>query len=246
VYNTSTLKKILLLGEKMYIAIGVCRERVPFWEHTDSLSAAERFAIQHGIQTGMIVDSPTYIHRGRERITDIFLNQSGATHLCFVDSDNTLPKEALWALAQRDLPIVGSLYFGRRQSPEAIARNFVDDIGTSRTASREIRRIILENNLPIVNAPQYIEDAPLLKIDVLGFGCIMIKREVIVTMKEKFGEIFGGYGSNIGEDTNFCMCAKECGFDIYLDTGVQLGHLKIGQITVAHFMQVPEWIYKDD
>jgi len=227
----------------MQIVIGVCRERVAYWEHTDSVEAAERFVIQRGAATGKIVDSPTYIHLGRERIVNIFLEQTRASHLCFVDSDNTLPPEAFWALAQRDLPIVGATYFGRRKffPPDVIAKKWVDGGPYSRSINKKLRETVLEYDLPIKPQPQYIESAPLLTVDVIGFGCLMIQREVLETLSEKYTHIFGGHGE-IGEDACFCMHAQNEGYKIYLDLGVQLGHLRIDEVTIANFMAIQEWV----
>ena len=230
----------------MQIDIGVCRERVAYWEHVDSVKDAERFAIMNGISTGMIYDNPTYIHLGRSRIAKVFLKRPESTHLCYVDSDNVLPTEAFLALAQRDLPIVGATYFGRRMSPEVIARNWTDvKRHRSKTVSKQVRELILEHELPVVNRPQYIEGAPLLKVDVIGFGCTMIKREVLETLSDKCDYMFGGHGQDIGEDVSFCAHAQDAGYEIYLDLGVQLGHLKTYDMTVADFMTVPEWFQGD-
>ena len=229
----------------MQIDIGICRERFAYWEHVDSVRNAERFAIINGVSTGMICDSPTYIHLGRSRIANIFLERAESTHLCYVDSDNVLPPEAFLALAQRNLPIVGAMYFGRRWSPEVIARNWTDDNHHSATVSKQVRELILEHELPVVNRPQYIENAPLLKVDVIGFGCMMIKREVLEKLTNECDYIFGGHGQDIGEDVSFCAHAQNAGYEIYLDLGVQLGHLKTYDMTVADFMTVPEWLQGD-
>ena len=229
----------------MGIMVGTCRERFAYWENIDSVAHAQRYLAMHDISTGSLVGTPTYIHEGRQRIVDMFMEVGDATHLCFVDSDNVLPEEALWALLQRDLPIVGALYFGRINYPEVIAKDFTNDEWSSRSVSQKVREMILEHNLPVANIPQCIADAPLLKVDVIGFGCTMIKRAVLEDMTDKYGKLFGGHGANIGEDVSFCKLAKSSGYDVYLDLGVQLGHLKTYGVTVGDFMNIPEWVTGD-
>jgi hypothetical protein len=230
----------------MYIVLGTCRERVAYWEHVDSVLAARNFAAMSEIATGMIARYPTYIHIGRQKLVDMFLEEESATHLCFVDSDNTIPAEALWALAQRDLPIVGALYFGRRGLPSAIAKRWIGTDGMSRTVSKTIRELMLYHKLPIVNRPQYIKGAPTLKVDVIGFGCTLIKREVIENIVQTYTNAFGSHGSVIGEDAEFCKLAQSLGYDIHVDLGVQLGHLATYQVSVTDFMAVSEWQEQGD
>ena len=49
---------------------------------------------------------------------------------------------------------------------------------------------------------------------------------------------FGNNGTfgGAGEDMEFCRRAAECGFPIYVHTGVALGHLKEIEVTVADFV----------
>ena len=229
----------------MQITIGTCRERMAYWENTDSVTNARQFAAINNIATGMVATYPTYLHIGRQQLVDMFLEEEGATHLCIVDSDNTLPQEAFWALAQRDLPIVGALYFERRTLPAAVAKEWVGDEGMSRSVSKTIRELILYHKLPIAHGPQYIEDAPLLEVDVIGFGCTLIKREVLESIVNTYTNGFGDCGPIMGEDAEFCRLAQSLGYNIHVDLGVQLGHLRTYQVSVADFMSVHEWLEGD-
>ena len=175
----------------------------------------------------------------------MFLKEERETHLCFVDSDNTLPQEAFWALAQRDLPIVGALYFERRALPAAVARNWVGDEGVSRSVSKTIRELMLYHKLPIAHGHQYIENGPLLEVDVIGFGCTLIKREVIENIMHTYTSGFGDCGPIMGEDAEFCRLAQSLGYNIHVDLGVQLGHLRTYQVSAAVFMSVHVWLEGD-
>ena len=78
---------------------------------------------------------------------------------------------------------------------------------------------------PDENEHQKIFDMPddLFTVEGCGFGCVMMKTSVIQAVVDKYHDLFSplpGYG----EDLSFCIRARECGFDIWADPKVQLGH----------------------
>jgi len=60
-------------------------------------------------------------------------------------------------------------------------------------------------------------------VDAVGFGCILIKTEVLKKMQKPYFE----YGESIGEDIYFCIKAKKAGYKIWCDTNIVLGHLAL-------------------
>ena len=63
----------------------------------------------------------------------------------------------------------------------------------------------------------------LFEVEGCGFGCVMMKTEVISAVRDKYGDLFGhlpGYG----EDLSFCIRARGCGYRIWADPKVQVGH----------------------
>ena len=64
----------------------------------------------------------------------------------------------------------------------------------------------------------------------IGFGCVLVKTDVIYECFAKFGTCFSPIAS-VGEDLSFCWRAKELGYKTYLDTDVKCGHL--GHIVVT-------------
>lgn len=59
------------------------------------------------------------------------------------------------------------------------------------------------------------------KVDAVGFGVIMIKREVFEKVKQPWFRI----SQRISEDNYFCMKAQKAGFDIYMDGACTTGHI---------------------
>lgn len=56
-----------------------------------------------------------------------------------------------------------------------------------------------------------------------GFGCVAMKTSVLVDVFAKFGNAFAPIG-NTGEDVAFCGRARACGYDIWCDSTMKLGH----------------------
>jgi len=76
------------------------------------------------------------------------------------------------------------------------------------------------------NESECLVDYPrdgLFEVEGCGFGCIMMKTEVIAAVRDKYGDLFGhlpGYG----EDLSFCIRARGCGYRIWADPKIQVGH----------------------
>jgi GT2 family glycosyltransferase len=76
------------------------------------------------------------------------------------------------------------------------------------------------------NESESLVDYPrdgLFEVEGVGFGCIMMKTEVIAAVRDKYADLFGhlpGYG----EDLSFCIRARGCGYRIWVDPKIQVGH----------------------
>lgn len=57
-----------------------------------------------------------------------------------------------------------------------------------------------------------------------GFGCVLMKTDVFYDVQSKHGNMFAPIANN-GEDIAFCWRARDCGFKIYCDPSVILGHV---------------------
>ena len=63
----------------------------------------------------------------------------------------------------------------------------------------------------------------LFKVGGCGFGGVLTSMEVIMSVQNKFGNCFAPI-NGVGEDLAFCWRARQCGFDIWCDPSVELGH----------------------
>ena len=62
------------------------------------------------------------------------------------------------------------------------------------------------------------------KVGGCGFGAVLIKTDVLWDVQCKYGGMFNPI-SNMGEDLSFCWRARQCGYDIWCDPSVVLGHV---------------------
>lgn len=186
------------------------------------------------------LESGPRIAEARNQLVDIFMSHpeyQGATHLLMFDTDHVIPANTLEALVKcatrNDIAMLGALCFvGRpdgRQYP-TIYRAYNEG----------------DNNeyLAIEPVDEYPENE-LVKVGATGGGCILIRRDVFARMLTQFGRLANGqknpypwfqeglttmHGKALGEDIAFCRKAMLMGIDMYVHTGVKLGHIKYGNV----------------
>lgn len=130
-------------------------------------------------------------------------------YLFSVDSDIVFEKNTLEKLLQHDKDIVSGLYIQRKE--EKILEIYEsNEIGG-------VKNIALEKTLK----------QKLIEIEACGFGCVLIKSEVI----EKIGYPQFVYKdaldhrNTISEDIYFCKRAKQEGFKLWADTTIVCEHI---------------------
>ena len=130
------------------------------------------------------------------------------THFMWIDADQVFKPDLICQLARHDVDIASALYYHRRGAPKPVAfiRNEQDPTGLKHFTLTEIPPALVE-------------------VDAVGFGSMLIKREVF----EKMGDPWFTKPWECGEDIAFCIGAKKAGFKIYLD----------GQYTVGHVGEAP-------
>lgn len=64
----------------------------------------------------------------------------------------------------------------------------------------------------------------LFEVAACGFGCVLMRTEMFVAVFGKFGNMFAPIG-NVGEDIAFCWRARQCGYKIFADPSIMLGHV---------------------
>jgi len=136
----------------------------------------------------------------------------GATSLLMMDVDQIYPVDCIAKLLAHKLPVVGGK-ISRRYPP-------FDPIMLE----------ITENGYEsIANYKQ----GTLLSVDATGTGCILYDMEVFRKLPAPWFRFQKNpeNGLTIGEDIGFCQDLKAAGYDIYVDTSVEIGHLSTMVIT---------------
>ena len=77
----------------------------------------------------------------------------------------------------------------------------------------------------------------LFKLEGIGFGCVLMKTDVLYDMASVYGTWFSPL-ANYGEDLSFCLRAKQLGYDIYCDPNVKCGHVGHSIITEDFYKAV--------
>jgi len=149
----------------------------------------------------------TYIHVGREHFLEASLKQ-GATHVLWLDTDMSLPRETAVLLAMHERPIVACNYVVRQDSGLF-------------TACRGDERV-----------PTLAHSTGLEAVEYCGMGAFFMRTDVVADLARPwFRHGLNAYGGDIGEDVMFCRALRKAGHEIYIDHDLskEIGH--IGQHT---------------
>jgi len=150
----------------------------------------------------------TYIHVGRELFLEASLKQ-GATHVLWLDTDMSFPREAAVLLAAHEQTVVGCNYVVRQPSGLFTAQR---DDGT---------------RIPTTAATTGLE-----AVDAVGFGVLLMRVEHMRGLTRPwFRHGLNAQGGDIGEDIMCCRRIRQGGHQVYIDHDLskRIGH--IGQHT---------------
>jgi|GEM_PF-3210590 len=164
-----------------------------------------------------VLDAVEPHSRARTILTQRALANPNVTHLLWIDDDMIFAPTAGKRLLEHGLDIVGGLCHNRRPPYHPV-------IGRHPHPSWA---------LPPTTY-QWIYDYPedqLVEANATGGAFLLIRREVFEAIAEKFGpDSWWKQYEELSEDLSFCWRAQACDFRIFIDTGLDIGHL--AQVTV--------------
>jgi len=146
----------------------------------------------------------------RNEIVKDFL-KTDCEYLMMVD-DDIIPPLSILNLADFQKPIISGLCF-------AFTKGMIVPLGLIRRADGEY------------HIPDFKGNEGLMKIDSVGTGCIIIRRDVL---EKQWWIENGGWFKNEydktgykveGNDLSFCRKAQDLGFDIYVHTDYPCSHI---------------------
>lgn len=92
------------------------------------------------------------------------------------------------------------------------------------------KRLELEGETPINESYTDYPENEVFRAAGCGFGVVMLKTDVLRKINEQYHTVFDPL-PHFGEDFSFCIRARECGYEIWCDSTVKIGH--VGYITVT-------------
>ena len=163
-----------------------------------------------------ITTASTLVHQARNIIHDVFLEKSLSPYLFMIDSDVLPPPDIIERLIAHDLPFVGGFYRKKEKFP--VKQLDGTETVVQRPVVYDYSHYDKENDRHMYN--QRVETKTgLEKVDGLGAGCLLIKREVI--------EAVGKSPFNLnqsGEDLCFCRAVIDAGYDVVVDWDASCAH----------------------
>jgi len=139
----------------------------------------------------------TYVYDARERLAEQAV-ASGASHVLWIDSDMTFPRDALLRLLTHDVAMVGINYSTRVSPPVFVAKANGARVRTSGGSTG------------------------LQEVEGVGFGLVLMRTIVLEMTMDAGAPIFGPKWiperkQFMGEDFAFCERARAAGVAIYVD-----------------------------
>ena len=147
--------------------------------------------------------------------------QSGADYVMWFDSDMTFSPDTLERMQEhmKTYDIVSGIYFRRTPPYTPVLHKTLDikedgEGGYTATFSD-------------------YEDYPLnsvFEVEGIGFGCVMMKTDVLRAVIMEYGTAFAMMGKN-GEDCSFSQRVRNLGYHIMCGSSIKCGH--VGHLTIT-------------
>lgn len=167
------------------------------------LQVVERGKVEPMIVTGSLV------YDSRDAIAQYAIDND-YDYILYADSDMVFSADDLKKLLAHDADIVSGLYLTRD--------------GTDRPVV--YKQVITRRRFPYRQPKLIVDDTStgFAPVSACGFGFALVKVEVVKCMAKKYKSLFEPF-KGVGEDIAFCIRAKQCGYTIYCDRDVKLGHV---------------------
>ena len=193
---------------KLLIAVPTL-ENVPV-DFMESLMDLACHLKDEGIDFKLKIEAGTLVYFARESLARYAI-ANRFTHVLWLDSDMVFPPETLTYLykemEETGADFISGLYFRRCPpfSPVAFDTLEIKDGKASWTDYTG-------------------ELSGLHEVGGVGFGCALMKTDMLLEMAATYGDFFGPI-LNVGEDLAFCWRARQLGYKILLDCNLKLGHV---------------------
>lgn len=187
---------------KILIGMPTVRE-IPSKTVISLLSTVERGKVDVAIVDGSL------IYDARDTIAKQAV-ELGYDYVLFVDSDMVFTADDVKKLLAHDADIVTGRYVSRRGECQNVIYS----------------KIIMQRRFPFRAARLIVDTATsgYAPVAACGFGFCLIKCSVIKSMLKRYKSLFEPF-KGVGEDIAFCIRARKCGYTLYIDRDIKLGHI---------------------
>jgi GT2 family glycosyltransferase len=158
--------------------------------------------------------------RKRQPLAEAVLEHPLWEWLLLVDADMVVPSDAALRLLRHDAGIASGVY---------VCRHYPASLEAGKLVEQDEEPDPRPLDTPAMNIqplrPEDVEGVT--EVDVAGGGCLLIRAEVLEALDPPWFEPDVSLHRDFGQssDWNFCLRAREVGFRILLDPGVECGHV---------------------
>lgn len=179
-----------------------------------SLIGAMDLVKQQGIEVGLMIVTGGYVAHNRNKLVQA-AKEHQATHLMFIDADHIFKPSAILRLLDHDKDIVAANYNTRGNvSDDGRLLNILkpfDENGEMVTDGR-----VAEFQMP----------KELFKVGGLGTGFMMVKMSVFDKLEQPYFVAWEEpTGEHHTEDIDFCIKARNAGYDIWCSPRIEMQHI---------------------
>ena len=188
---------------------------VPCMDHVPTPFCQSLALIQKIGDCTLMMQSGSLVYASRDTLATLAVTKE-FDYVLWLDSDMVFKPDTLIrmmdTLQKNDLDILTGLCFRRvpPYTPTLFDKLEMDGKNCIHTEFDEIPEELFE-------------------VGGCGFAAVLMKTDVFLDVSAKFGAMFTPIGQN-GEDASFCMRARECGYKIFCDPKIVIGH--VGNIVV--------------
>ena len=161
-----------------------------------------------GNETAIMFQVGSLVYEARNKLAKKAIELE-TDYTMWFDSDMVFEPDTMLRLLKHNKPFISGAYFRRSPPYSLVAFEEVD------AENRKWKDLALPSEVT--------------KCGGVGFGCVLVKTEVLFNVAAKYGTWFEPM-NNFGEDLSFCYRARKCGYDLYIDPSITCGH--IGHITI--------------
>lgn len=161
-----------------------------------------------GNETAIMFQVGSLVYEARNKLAKKAIELE-TDYTMWLDSDMVFEPDTMIRLLEHNKPFISGAYFRRSPPYSLVAFEEVD------AEKRKWKDLALPSEVT--------------KCGGVGFGCVLVKTEVLFNVAAKYGNWFEPM-NNFGEDLSFCYRARKCGYDLYIDPSITCGH--IGHITI--------------